>query len=369
MRVLVSWHYIYHKQHYDTEKLKNINFCGEAFVTLFKALENYESLQQTAFECLKILINECKEKSETGWPVQESFLDTLSDYMNWTAASIKRLSYYCLLFPKNFPEKVCEQLFEILKKLLQTSISANKDQNYLKIAKNNEHELKIAAIIDLFHLIPACTPKFVILLIRLILAVEDEDGVGLETSCPYRKPLIKFLLRYPEETVTFLLSDDNVKNLQYNRFTIYLLKHKDGSAFKTVMENRGHRLKELILKDKNDARALPQLFMTSVKSENESQHQAVLIIYTIIEQNDQWLASQMSIVTALNQVWKNDLLGNVEQNVTNNFWHLTTKILLHYFEHNPGDIELLFQLLKVFNKRCIPDFQVYRNNFCVLNKK
>lgn len=58
MKVLVAWHYIYHKQHYDTDKVKNINFCDEAFVTLFKSLETHQSLQETAFECLKKLIGE-----------------------------------------------------------------------------------------------------------------------------------------------------------------------------------------------------------------------------------------------------------------------------------------------------------------------
>lgn len=347
MRVLVSWHYIYHNQHYDTDKVKNINFCEDAFITLFKALENHQSLQETAFECLKKLIDECKEKSETGWPVQHSFLESLGDYNSWTSNSIKRLSYYCLLFPKMFTEKTCEQLFEIVKKLLQNSIIANKDQNYLKIAKTGETELKIAAIIDLFHLIPTCSAKFVILLIRLVMTFEET--VSIETSCPYREPLIKFLLRYPEESITFLLADEQIRNHQYNRFTIFLLKHKDGSVFKSVMENRSVRLKELILRT------------TVNKTE---QHHAVVIVSTITELNNQWLSTQMGIVDALNHIWRIDLNKNTDQqNMICDYWHLVTKILLHYFEHNPNDIELLFQLLNIFNIRFVPDFQVNFFNY------
>ncbi|KAL7021314.1 hypothetical protein ACKWTF_011837 [Chironomus riparius] len=347
MRVLVSWHYIYHNQHYDTDKVKNINFCEDAFITLFKALENHQNLQETAFECLKKLIDDCKEKSETGWPVQHSFLESLGDYNSWTSNSIKRLSYYCLLFPKMFTEKTCEQLFEIVKKLIQNSIIANKDQNYLKIAKTGETELKIAAIIDLFHLIPTCSAKFVILLIRLVMTFEE--NVSIETSCPYREPLIKFLLRFPEETITFLLADEQIKNQQYNRFTIFLLKNIDGNVFKSVMENRSSRLKELILR------------VNSSPSKNEQYH-AILIIRTITELNNQWLSSQMGIVDALNHIWRIDLNKNVDQyNMVCDYWHLVTKILLHYFEHNPGDIDLLFQLLNIFNVRFVPDFQFFRD--------
>lgn len=357
MKVLVAWHYIYHQQHYDTEKLKNVNFCDEAFVTLFKAMETYQNLQETAFECLKRLTVECKEKCETGWPLQNSFLDSLGDYMSWTTNSIKRLSYYSLLFPKVFTEKTCDQLLEIVKKLLQNSIAINKDQNYLKIAKTGETELKIAAIIDLFHKIPAATSKYVILLMRLVLATEE--GIQLETSSPYREPMVKFLIRYPEDAVNFLMSDECVKNEQFNRFTVFLLKHKDGTAFKTLIENRAMRLKELIAKEKNNFRAAnSQIIPFSPKDEVEAQHQAVLIVHTLIELNQHWLPTVIPIVNALNHIWVNELRKDNDQNVVCDLWHLVAKILLHYFEHNPADIKSLYQLLRAFDLRFVPDFQV-----------
>lgn len=357
MKVLVSWHHIYHKQHYDTEKVKNVNFCDEAFVTLFKAMESYQNLQDTAFECLKRLTLECKEKSEEkGWPIQHSFLDSLGDYMSWTTNSIKRLSYYSLLFPKVFTEKTCDQLLEITKKLLQNSITVNKDQNYLKIVKIGETELKIAAIIDLFHQIPAATSKYVVLLLRLILVTEE--SILLETSSPYREPLVKFLMRYPDEAVNFLMADESIKNPQFNRFMIFLLKHKDGSFFKSIMENRSSRLRELITKERSSCHAGTADSTSNPKDDYESQHQAVLIVHTLLELNAQWLPTQMAIVNALNQIWTDDLQKGNEQNVVCDLWHLVAKILLHYFEHNPADINLLYQLLKVFNMRFVPDFQV-----------
>lgn len=84
----------------------------------------------------------------------------------------------------------------------------------------------------------------------------------------------------------------------------------------------------------------------------------VLIVHTIIGLNDQWLPTQMIIVNALNQIWTNDLHKSHELSIVCDFWHLVAKILLHYFEHNPADINLLYQLLKAFNIRFVPDFQV-----------
>lgn len=49
------------------------------------------------------------------------------------------------------------------------------------------------------------------------------------------------------------------------------------------------------------------------------------------------------------------------ENVEYTHWKepkLLVKILLHYFKHQPTDIDLLFQLLRALCSRFIPDFQV-----------
>ena len=69
----------------------------------------------------------------------------------------------------------------------------------------------------------------------------------------------------------------------------------------------------------------------------------------------------MIIVNALSQIWTNDLHKGYELSVVCNFWHLIAKILLSYFEKNPESISLLYDLLKVFNMRFVPDFQVRRS--------
>lgn len=68
----------------------------------------------------------------------------------------------------------------------------------------------------------------------------------IEPSCPFREPLIKFLLRYPKETLELFLNDNNIKDQQLNRFMIYLLKHKDGVPFRTIMQTKSARLIQLI---------------------------------------------------------------------------------------------------------------------------
>jgi transformation/transcription domain-associated protein len=281
----------------------------------------------------------------------------LGDHRNLTINIVKRLSYLTQLFPAMFNEKLCDQLLEIVKKMLQASIAANKNQNFLKVAKSGDTEVKIATIIEIFHQIPAATAKFTQSLISLVLAAEKE--LMIEPSSPFRGPLVKFLVRYPEETIEIFMNEVNIKNTQYNRFLIYLLRHKDNAVFKNILKKKDARIVELILKEKSAHSTI--LSEYTIEDENEAQHQAVLIVSTLVADiaSDKWILQQTKIMNALSEIWTKDL-GKVEkkENITCDLWHLIGHILLKYFEENPSNVQLLYELLKAFCYRFIPDFQV-----------
>ncbi|CAA9994102.1 unnamed protein product [Nesidiocoris tenuis] len=82
------------------------------------------------------------------------------------------------------------------------------------MSKNGETEQIVATIISIFHQIPAAGPRFIEPLSQLVLQTERNLLVG--ASSPFRHPLLKFLLRYPQETVLLLLSDNNIKRSGWN---------------------------------------------------------------------------------------------------------------------------------------------------------
>lgn len=57
-------------------------------------------------------------------------LSTLGDYRNLNLCGARRLSYLVQLFPPSFNEKLCEQLLQHLRKLLDNLVQAQKG-NYL----------------------------------------------------------------------------------------------------------------------------------------------------------------------------------------------------------------------------------------------
>lgn len=343
LRALASCHYLGHDRKNVKEKI---------FTILYKALEKNSELQETAFECMqKFNLGSSAEKEFLLHNLRPLLL-ALGDYKNLTINIVKRLSYLTQLFPAMFNEKLCDQLFEIIKKMLEVSKTANKNQNFLKVSKTGEMEVKIATIIEIFHQIPAASSKFAPLLISAVLKAEKE--LMIEPSSPYRAPLVKFLKRYPEETIEIFLHESNVKNPQYNRFLIYLLKHKDGIAFQIILQKKEYRLVELILKEKS-----PEY---TTEDETEAQHQSILIIYTLIELNEKWIDSQVNIINALTLIWTRELgSSGTNEHITCDLWHLVGKILLKYFESNNSNIKLLYELLKSFCMRFIPDFQFLRD--------
>lgn len=107
LRVLAACHYL--------EQVRE-----KIFQVLYKSLEKPNSeLQETAFECMKQFIAGYAPKKELVHQTVRPLLETLGDAKKLTLNGVKMLSYLTQLFPNVFNEKLCEQLLQILKKLME----------------------------------------------------------------------------------------------------------------------------------------------------------------------------------------------------------------------------------------------------------
>ncbi|XP_060810438.1 transcription-associated protein 1 isoform X2 [Amyelois transitella] len=353
LRALASCHYIQDKH------------CREKiFQVLYKALErNDQELQQAGFECMQKFLSGFQIDMEMVHPVMRPLLLTLGDHRNVSVNGAKRLSYLTQLFPSTFSEKLCEQLLQLLKKLLDYSIQTDRGGNFLQsISKNMENEQKIIILIGIFHQIPAASPRFIDVLCRLIF--HTEKSLMIEAGSPFREPLVKFLMRYPKETLDLILSDNNIKDQHWSRFLVFLIKHPDaGAAYREALQTtKKPRLMQLLAANSNAAlAALP----TADKA--EMQFQAIRVISLLIKYDDQWLSTQHDLIELLKRIWCTDQYHETHKKVENvdcTHWKepkLIVKILLQYFCHHPSNIDLLFQLLRALCDRFIPDFQFLRD--------
>jgi len=342
LRALAACHYI-------------IGYREKIFAVLYKALEKFHGeLQETAFECMKIFIAGYQMDMEVVHSIMRPMLLTLGDHRNLSLNCVRRLSYLTQLFPSTFSITLCEQLLQHVKKLLDNLVQSHKG-----ISKSGDNEQKITIIIGIYHLIPSASPKFVELLTRLVL--QAEKSLFVEVSSSFREPLMKFLLRYPAETLNLFLHDNCIKDQQWSRYLEYLIRHKDGKPLRDILHNSTTRLVTMLL-----AHSQTNSNLTHIEK-SELQYCAIKIISILIKFDEQWLSTQNQLVAALKQIWCNDDYQALHKKVENvEYYHWKepkhiVKILLHYFRHQPNDIDLLFQLLRATCDRFLPDFQFLRD--------
>ncbi|XP_025986851.1 transformation/transcription domain-associated protein [Solenopsis invicta] len=330
--------------------------CREKILgVLYKSLEKPQAeLQETAFECMKTFIAGFQLEMESIHTMMRPMLLTLGDHRNLSLNCVRRLSYLTQLFPSTFSVTLCEQMLQHVKKFLENLIQSRKGTS-----KSGEIEQKITIIIGIYHNIPASLPKFNDQLCRFIL--QTEKTLLVEVSSPFREPLMKCLLRFPTDALNLFLHDSNIKDQQWSRYLEYLISHKDGKPFRDILHNSTARLVTMLLAHSQTNSNLTHM------EKNEVQYRAIKIIGILIKYDEQWLSTQNQLVGALKQIWYNDdyqTLHKKVEGVEYCHWkepkHIV-KILLHYFRHQPNDIDLLFQLLRATCDRFVPDFQFLRD--------
>lgn len=343
------------------------------FPTLYKALNNssHPELQETAFECLKKFQSGCQIDMEMVHTAMRPLLGQLFHYMSVTLPVIHRLSYLTQLFPFTFNEKLCDQLTQHVKNLIEMAIVTRKQNT--AVNKQDNSDLKLCAnIIGIFHQIPAASARFVEVLCKLVL--QTERALLIEAGSPFREPLMKFLLRYPAETAELFLSDPHARDQQWARYLEYLVRHKDNAAFREHLQTCSDKLLTVLL-------ATPSTVQIAGLQTQQQQQQAAITpsdraqlqylgvrtILLLSRLDDRWLASQPKLVLALRKIWVSDEFQKRHHSAENtDFVHwkeprMVVSILLLYFKHHTDDIKLLFQLLRAFIGRFIPDFQFLRD--------
>ncbi|XP_034140404.1 transcription-associated protein 1 isoform X2 [Drosophila guanche] len=343
LRALAACHYI-----------SDIGYKEKIINIIFKVMENDKSeLQETAYLCMKHFITGITLEKEKIQSAMRPLLLKLGDHRNLSIPAIKRLSFFTQLFPQMFNEKLSEQILQHCTKIIEIFVGdykcTNHNNNFFASSKGGEYEQKVVTLIEMFYHISA-SPKYIEKLCQLVL--KTENNLMIEASSPYREALLKFLQRFPGETVDLFVTESVIVDTQWNRFFIYILKHEMGTAFRSVIKNKKYTILLTYLNWSSDMHQ-PQKY--------EAQHQAVLIIFTLMELDDQWIPTRQDIVDALKSMWHGHLYSTCVENVACDLWHLIGKILLLYFSNNTNDIDLLFQLLRALCHRFIPDVYFLRD--------
>ncbi|KAI9370618.1 transcription-associated protein [Aspergillus egyptiacus] len=90
----------------------------------------------------------------------------------------------------------------------------------------------VAAIFNIFHLLPPAATTFMEHLVNKVLDLEDK--LRRTSSSPFRKPMVKYLNRYPKESLSFFYA--RFKDERFGRFFGQVLADTESEPLRTAVE-------------------------------------------------------------------------------------------------------------------------------------
>ncbi|RDL36361.1 uncharacterized protein BP5553_05713 [Venustampulla echinocandica] len=305
----------------------------------FKCL--YSESKQTiesANDALKVVLSQTtklpKELLQNGLrPV----LANLQDPRRLSTHGLDGLARLLQLLTTYFKVEIGSRLLDHIKILAEPNML---QRISFTLIEQNEAVKIIAAVFNIFHLLPPAAEQFKERLIDTVLDLEDK--LRRTRNSPFRAPLYEYLNRYPKEVWLLLLS--KIEDQKYGRFLAQVLEHPDSGALRDVVVNNV----ESLIKYCGDMGA----------ENKESRYTAVInavnIMHSIckVEGTRSWMDKKETLTwfklvgKKLELHLRTDTLPKSLRLAAEQAGEQLMVILTKYLEYHPKDYESLFALVE-----------------------
>ncbi|XP_061345668.1 uncharacterized protein LOC133291419 isoform X3 [Gastrolobium bilobum] len=244
------------------------------------------------------------------------------------------------------------KLLEHLKRWLEPEKLAQSQKSW----KAGEEPKIAAAIIELFHLLPAAASKFLDELVTLTIDLEGALPPGQvysEINSPYRLPLTNFMYIIRSEAGQ-PLRDELAKSPQKilaSAFFEFLPKSDVAMAPASTSTHTNLLGEESLVASSTDASNPPA---PSSNASTDAYFQGLALVKTLVKLIPGWLQSNRSVFDTLVLVWKSPARISRLQNeqelnlvqVKESKW--LVKCFLNYLRHDKNEVNVLFDILTMF---------------------
>jgi transformation/transcription domain-associated protein len=155
-------------------------------------------------------------------------LMNLSDPKRLNVAGLEGLARLLELLTNYFKVEIGSRLLEHLKSLADTDVL---QQTSSKLLEQSPNIKVIAAILNIFHLLPPAAVGFMSGLFTIVLDLEDK--LRRTQYSPVRAPLLKFINRYPVETWKYI--QPCLTEMKYGRLFSQLLKEEMSKPLRDIV--------------------------------------------------------------------------------------------------------------------------------------
>jgi len=234
--------------------------------------------------------------------------------------SLVHMGHLYRLFPQMFYDHVWHNMIQLLRKSLEMSIVA-----HLKTpSRNGMHEVNLAVhFLDLYEFSKPESIAYAEPVTKL--ALQAEKALSLTKGSPFRRPLMKFLLKSPNTYVSLVFSIPYIQMPEWARFFIYFLEQPEAGALREVVMAEPERLIKCLNVKQNPSiaefvcnrsataskiyKANPEAVF-SVYEQSEIQFLAVKTMAVLSEYDDDWIlgngTNRGEVVQALRTLWESD---------------------------------------------------------------
>ncbi|KAK4169055.1 hypothetical protein QBC43DRAFT_84730 [Cladorrhinum sp. PSN259] len=287
-------------------------------------------------------------------------LASLQDAKRLTVHSLENLARLLRLLTTYFKVEIGSRLLDHIKVIaepafLQTvSFTFFEQHNAMKV---------IAAVFNIFHLLPEAAKQFKERVIDNVLDLEEK--LRRTHLSPFRVPLYKYLNKYPSDVLGFTLG--KIEELRYGRFLSQVLRHPDSQS----LRDYGAANVEFIIKTCNNI----------ISQGKETKFNAIVNTINILDalcqfpNTSSWLDNREHIEW-LKQVGK-ELERNLKSNILAPALRLPADqaseqlmtILTKALERKPQDLEPLLSLVEAITADDFRETQavlsyIYKNIIC-----
>lgn len=302
-------------------------------------------------------------------------LMNLQHFSKLSVPLLEALEYLLELLAEWFSPTLGEKLLEHIKYWLQLDANAPAVPGQLR--KSTKDAKLIAAIVNLFHLLPKLREKesdvkpgerrllafdFIRPLVHDIIAIEammPPESVYGSANSLYIKPLAKFLSKYPKESVAFFLARLDQADC-FARFMRILKLPEGADLLKTLTASSPKLLRAIFDAGKVEADEMDKLAMEGIVANADKKlkyYNGLKLLTNVVKLQPDWLSKQRAIMDELLKSWNSEERErNMEDNsklalsATMETKHLA-KCFLSIVKNDRSQVHILFQMMQVLCKR------------------
>ncbi|KAK9238263.1 hypothetical protein V1525DRAFT_117414 [Lipomyces kononenkoae] len=338
------------QDHPQQQAQTRAKIIGVFFKTLYS---RSKKVVEAANEGLKAVLSQNhklpKDLLQTGL---RPILMNLSDHRRLTIAGLDGLAILLELLTNYFKIEIGTKLLDHLKAWAEPSLLYQSSGKQLM----SQHNIKIiAAIMNIYHLLPAEANRFMDGLVTTVIYLEEH--LRRYRDSPFRPALVKFTARYPKETMEYFAP--KLADRRFGKIFVHLAK-----------DDRSTELRMLLI-----AR-LPTLISRALEIPNADDKcgavvNMIYIVGAVARQKKEWIVTQKDALLQLlqNAQWLRQFARS--RNLTSSV-HLGVKqaleellnIFLIYMEANEGDTDMIFKVIDAIATKTIePTAAIYQHIF------